>query len=68
VGARDDGAEIFLVPPDNCQDALGADNGDMRLVKAVTMHAAVQVIEKWVKNPGTTLPTCSATDEREAQG
>jgi PDZ domain-containing protein len=68
VGARDDGAELFLVPPDNCQDALGAHNGDMRLVKAVTMHAAVQSIEKWVKNPGATLPTCAANDEREAEG
>jgi PDZ domain-containing protein len=68
VGARDDGAELFLVPPDNCQDARGAHNGDMRLVKAVTMHAAVQIIEKWVKNPDATLPTCSATNERKADG
>ena len=26
VAARDDGAELFLVPPDNCADALGAPN------------------------------------------
>ncbi len=62
VGAREDGAELFLVPPDNCDDALGARNGDMRLVKAVTMHAAVQAIEKWVEDPDAKLPTCAATD------
>ena len=62
VGAREDGAKLFLVPPDNCDDALGARNGDMRLVKAVTMHAAVQAIEKWVEDPDAKLPTCAATD------
>ena len=68
VGARDDGAVLFLVPPDNCDDALGARNGDMRLVKAVTMHAAAQAIEKWVKNPDAKLPTCASTTERTAVG
>ena len=68
VGAREDGAELFLVPPDNCDEAIGAHNGDMRLVKAVTMHAAAQAIEKWVKNPDAKLPTCAPTDERKAEG
>lgn len=68
VGAREDGAQLFLVPPDNCDDALGARNGDMRLVKAVTMHAAVKAIEKWVADPDAKLPTCAATTERKADG
>ena len=68
VGAREDGAELFLVPPDNCDESIGAHNGDMRLVKAVTMHAAAQAIEKWVKNPDAKLPTCASTDERKAEG
>ena len=68
VGAREDGAQLFLVPPDNCADAIGSRNGDMRLVKAVTMHAAVQAIEKWVKDPDAKLPTCVATTERKAEG
>jgi PDZ domain-containing protein len=68
VGAREDGAQLFLVPPDNCADALGSRNGDMRLVKAVTMHAAVQAIEKWVKDPDAKLPSCTATTERKAEG
>jgi PDZ domain-containing protein len=62
VGARDAGAELFLVPPDNCADALGAPNGDMRLVKATTMHSAREAIEAWVKDPDATLPSCEKAD------
>jgi PDZ domain-containing protein len=58
VGARDAGAQVFLVPPDNCADAQGAPNGDMRLVKATTMHSAVQSIEAWTKDHDADLPTC----------
>ncbi|MBC9733312.1 PDZ domain-containing protein [Nocardioides marmotae] len=58
VGARDAGAELFLVPPDNCADALGAPNEDMRLVRAETMHDAVEAIEAWVKDPDAKLPSC----------
>jgi PDZ domain-containing protein len=60
VGARDAGAGLFLVPPDNCADALGAPNGDMRLVEAPTMHSARESIEAWVKDPDADLPTCEA--------
>jgi PDZ domain-containing protein len=66
AGARKDCAHLFLVPPDNCGEALQARNGDMRLVKAVTMHAAVQAIEKWVKNPDATLPACTDDTAQEA--
>ena len=58
VGARDAGAKLFLVPPDNCAEALGAPNGDLRLVKATTMHDALQAVKTWVKNPSATLPSC----------
>jgi PDZ domain-containing protein len=68
VGAREDGAELFLVPPDNCDEAVDAQNGDMRLVKAVTMHAAAQAIEKWVEDPEAKLPSCATTTERKAEG
>jgi PDZ domain-containing protein len=66
AGARDAGAELFMVPPDNCDEALGADNGDMRLVRADTMHDAVQAIEAWVDDPDADLPTCSASADAEA--
>ena len=61
VGAREAGASLFLVPPDNCADALGAPNEDMRLVKAETMHDAVEAIQAWVEDPDVALPTCSAS-------
>ena len=58
VAARDAGAGLFLVPPDNCADALGAQNGDMRLVRAPTMHSATTSIKAWVADPDVDLPTC----------
>lgn len=58
AGAREAGAQLFMVPADNCADAKGADNGDMKLVKATTMHDARQSIEAWVKDPDATVPTC----------
>src|SRR4029450_11881999 len=42
VGARDAGARLFLVPPDNCQDAAGAPADDMRLGEGCDMHDAVR--------------------------
>lgn len=58
VGARDAGAELFLVPPENCDEAAGAPHGDMRLVEAPTTHSALDSITKWVADPDATLPTC----------
>jgi PDZ domain-containing protein len=58
VGAREAGAELFLVPAGNCVDARGADNEDMQLVKAKTMHSALQSIQKWVDDPHAHLPSC----------
>jgi PDZ domain-containing protein len=58
VGARDAGAELFLVPPDNCDEAVGAANGDMRLVEAPTTESALDSIKKWVADPDAKLPTC----------
>ncbi len=66
VGARDDGAELFLVPPDNCDEAIQARHGDMRLVRADTMHAAVQAIETWVEDPDADLPACPTSSDQKA--
>ncbi|MDT0203876.1 PDZ domain-containing protein [Nocardioides sp. AE5] len=56
--ARDAGAELFLVPPDNCKEALGGANGDMVLVRADTLSSAVDAIEAWVADPSAELPSC----------
>ena len=58
AAARRDGSELFLVPPDNCAEALGAENGDMRLVRATTLHEARESIETWAADPDADLPSC----------
>jgi Lon-like protease len=60
MGAAGSGAEIFLVPPGNCESALslGLDEEEMRLVKATTMHSAVESIKKYVDDPDAELPKC----------
>jgi Lon-like protease len=61
AGARQDGAELFLVPPDNCDDALRVEDPGMRLVRAETMHDARLAIEAWTADPDADLPTCEAS-------
>jgi PDZ domain-containing protein len=60
AAAREAGAQLFMVPPANCADALDAARGDMTLVKASTMHSALQAIEAWGKDRTATLPACSS--------
>lgn len=61
AAARDAGAELFLVPADNCDGIGGVDPGDMRLARATTMHRAVETLADWVADPDTELPTCEDT-------
>lgn len=58
AGAREAGADLFLVPAENCADALGADNGDMRLVRATTFVETLEAVETWVDDPDADLPSC----------
>jgi Lon-like protease len=58
AAARQAGSELFLVPPDNCEEALGAESGDMRLVRAESVRTAIDAIEDWVEDPGADLPRC----------
>jgi len=59
VGAREDGAQLFLVPAKNCEDVKGAHNGDMRLVRVDTFDTARSAIEAWAKDHDAKLPSCS---------
>ncbi|WP_151083005.1 PDZ domain-containing protein [Nocardioides cynanchi] len=61
AGARQDGAHLFLVPPANCADALGGDNGSMRLVKAPTLSKAISEVQAWSANHDAPLPSCGAS-------
>ncbi|MBS44718.1 MAG: signaling protein [Nocardioides sp.] len=59
AGARQDGAELFLVPEANCADALAADNnGDMRLMRASTMHEVRVALEAYAEDTDADLPSC----------
>ena len=60
VAAADAGAEVFLVPADNCDAALGADirDDEIRLVRAETMSAAVDALEAYADDPDADLPSC----------
>lgn len=57
AGAEDAGAELFFVPEANC-DAVGDVDTDMTLVKATTMHEALQALEKWADDRDADLPSC----------
>lgn len=58
AGARAEGTDLFLVPEGNCADALGAENGDMTLVRASTMHEVRLALEAYAADPTTDLPSC----------
>lgn len=58
AASREAGAELFLVPAGNCDEARGARNGDMRLVRVENFDDAVNSIETWVDDPDASLPTC----------
>lgn len=62
VGAKRDGATIFLVPPDNCADALGApvDEDEIRLVRADTLESAIDSLTAYAKDPDADLPRCTS--------
>lgn len=44
--AKDAGAKTFLVPAENCSEALTADAGDMKLVKVNSLEDAINNLEK----------------------
>ena len=60
VAAADAGAELFLVPADNCSAALGADvrEDEIKLVRTATMHEAVEALEAYAEDEDADLPTC----------
>lgn len=60
VGAARAGAKVFFVPPGNCSAARHADvaKDQIRLVKAPTMHSAVQSLKTYRRNSHARLPSC----------
>jgi PDZ domain-containing protein len=62
VAAHDSGAKLFLVPPDNCAEALRApvDSQDIRLVRADTFTSALKSLETYTADPSADLPRCTS--------
>jgi PDZ domain-containing protein len=60
VAAADAGAKVFFVPPDNCTAALHADvhPGEIRLVKAPTLHSAITSLRAYAADHNADLPSC----------
>lgn len=58
AAARDARAELFLVPASNCDEAVGAPAGDVRLVRVSTMNEARTAIETYAADPDADLPSC----------
>jgi PDZ domain-containing protein len=60
VGARDAGAELFFVPPANCDSAVLApvDADEIRLVRAPSLASAVSSLEQYTRDPSADLPRC----------
>ncbi|MGY2060824.1 S16 family serine protease, partial [Nocardia gipuzkoensis] len=56
IAARDAGAETFLVPADNCNEAKERTPSGLRLVKVDTLTSAVQSLE--AVTAGRDTPTC----------
>jgi PDZ domain-containing protein len=63
LGARRDGATLFLLPPDNCDAALAApvDPDEIALVPTATLDAAITAVRNHAEDPDADLPRC--TDE-----
>ncbi len=62
VGAKRDGATLFLVPPQNCADALRAPVSDdeIRLVRAPTLRSAITSLTAYADDPSADLPRCTS--------
>lgn len=61
AGAQRDGAELFLVPEENCAEAARAhyDPDKLRLVKIHTLKEAISAVEAWRSDPNADLPRCT---------
>ncbi|WP_104108082.1 PDZ domain-containing protein [Nocardioides sp. 616] len=58
AAAREADAGLFLVPAANCDEAVDAENGDMRLVRVETMKSALEAVQDWAADQQVELPSC----------
>lgn len=58
AGAADAGAAIFLVPADNCDEAMKGDDHGMNLVKVATLRDAIDALDALAVNPKAEVSSC----------
>jgi Lon-like protease len=59
LAAEGIGADLFLVPKDNCAEAVDADVDDVRLVEMGTLHQAVTSLDELADDPEADVPDCA---------
>ena len=59
AGAHADGAEVFLVPAENCAEAVDGDDFGMTLVKVTDLDDAIASLETLADDPDAKVPSCS---------
>ncbi|WP_354642245.1 PDZ domain-containing protein [Kitasatospora camelliae] len=60
IAARDKGAQYFLTPADNCDDAGKATPSGLTLVKVENLDGALKALEKIRSGDTAGLPSCKA--------
>jgi PDZ domain-containing protein len=58
AGAAHDDVEVFLVPADNCAEALDGDDHGLTLVKISTLKGAIDALKKLADDPKAEVPRC----------
>ncbi|MFZ0325205.1 MAG: PDZ domain-containing protein [Actinomycetes bacterium] len=59
-GARQEGAQFFLAPGDNCSDVVGAVPDGLQVVRVDTLKDAVTALESISSGDTANLPSCAA--------
>ncbi len=59
AGAHRHGAKIFLVPADNCAEAISGDTHGLKLVKITKLEDAITSLEALAANRNAKVPTCN---------
>ena len=60
AAAEEAGAEVFLVPADNCPSAVHDPVEGIELIRADDLSSAVEALETYTEDPSADLPRCPA--------
>lgn len=63
VAAGNIGAGVFLAPPGNCDEAVGAPQDKVRVVPVATLAEARDAVTAYAEDPDAELPTCERVIE-----